>query len=139
MRSEQEMLDLILDTARSDERIRAVIMNGSRANPNAPRDIFQDFDIVYVVTDVAPFKNNYEWIERFGELMILQEPEDMGEKLPRDDGWFSYLMQFSDGNRIDLGILPLTKLDKIVEDSLSLLLLDKDGIISPFAPANESK
>ncbi|MBN1450576.1 MAG: aminoglycoside 6-adenylyltransferase [Anaerolineales bacterium] len=139
MRSEQEMLDLILDTARSDERIRAVIMNGSRANPNAPRDIFQDFDIVYVVTDVAPFKNNYEWIERFGELMILQEPEDMGEQLPRDDGWFSYLMQFSDGNRIDLGILPLTKLDKIVEDSLSLLLLDKDGIIAPFAPANESK
>lgn len=36
MRSEQEMLDLILDTARQDERIRAVILNGSRANPNAP-------------------------------------------------------------------------------------------------------
>ncbi len=30
MRSEQEMLDLILTTAREDERIRAVIMNGSR-------------------------------------------------------------------------------------------------------------
>ena len=46
MRSEQEMLDLILDTARRDDRIRAVIMNGSRANPNAPRDMFQDFDVV---------------------------------------------------------------------------------------------
>ncbi len=52
MRSEQEMLDLILDTARKDERIRAVMMNGSRANPNAPRDFFQDFDIVYFVTEV---------------------------------------------------------------------------------------
>ncbi len=138
MRSEQEMLELIVDTARCDERIRAVIMNGSRANPNAPRDIFQDFDIVYVVTDVAPFKNNYEWIKRFGELMILQEPEDMRDPPPSNDDGFSYLMQFTDGNRIDLGIYPLAKLDEIVKDSLSLLLLDKDGIIEPFAPANES-
>ena len=49
MRSEQEMLELIVDTAKRDGRIRAVIMNGSRANPNAPQDIFRDFDIVYIV------------------------------------------------------------------------------------------
>lgn len=55
MRSEQEMLALIVKTAESDERIRAVIMNGSRLNPNAPRDFFQDFDIVYFVTELAPF------------------------------------------------------------------------------------
>jgi aminoglycoside 6-adenylyltransferase len=66
MRSEREMLDLIVGVARGDERIRAVIMNGSRVNPNAPRDIFQDYDVVYFVTDVAPFKNNLEWIKRFG-------------------------------------------------------------------------
>ena len=38
MRSEKEMYDLILGFARSDERVRGVILNGSRANPNAPRD-----------------------------------------------------------------------------------------------------
>ena len=32
MRSEKEMYDLILDIAKRDERIRAVYMNGSRAN-----------------------------------------------------------------------------------------------------------
>ena len=48
MRSEQEMRDLIINTAREDERVRAVIMNGSRTNPNAPVDIFQDFDIARV-------------------------------------------------------------------------------------------
>lgn len=51
MRSEQEMFDLILNTAREDKRIRAVYMNGSRTNPSAPRDIFQDYDIVYVVRE----------------------------------------------------------------------------------------
>ena len=70
MRSEQQMLDLILDTAREDDRIRAVILNGSRTSPAAPRDPFQDFDVVYLVTDVAPFRYNYEWIARFGGLMI---------------------------------------------------------------------
>jgi aminoglycoside 6-adenylyltransferase len=138
MRSEQEMLELIVDTAKNDERIRAVIMNGSRANPNAPRDPFQDFDIVYIVTDVAPFKCNYDWIKRFGELMIMQMPEDMLDPPPNNDGSFGYLMQFADGNRIDLGIYPLEKLNELEKDSQSLLLLDKDGIIEPFAPASDS-
>lgn len=55
MRSEKEMFDLILGVAKQDERIRAVYMNGSRANPNAKKDIFQDYDIVYVVKETASF------------------------------------------------------------------------------------
>jgi aminoglycoside 6-adenylyltransferase len=138
MRSEQEMLALIVKTAEDDERIRAVIMNGSRTNPNAPRDIFQDFDIIYVVTDVAAFQDDGQWIKRFGELMILQMPEDMEDPPPSNDGSFTYLMQFTDGNRIDLTLFPLTKLNDLGKDSLSLLLLDKDGLIEPFPPSSDS-
>lgn len=138
MRSEQEMLDLIVNTARCDERIRVVIMNGSRANPNAPRDRFQDFDIVYFVTDVTPFRYNFEWIDRFGERMIMQMPEDMQDPPPAADGGFSYLMQFTDGNRIDLNICPLSELQERSRDSLSLLLLDKDGLLDPLPPPDET-
>ena len=46
MRTEEQMMKLILDTAKEDERILAVYMNGSRTNPNAPKDIFQDYDII---------------------------------------------------------------------------------------------
>lgn len=136
MRTEQEMMDLILNTAREDDRIRAVILNGSRVNPNAPRDPFQDFDVVYVVTDVAPFRppGGERWIERFGELMILQMPEDMQDPEPRDDGGYCYLMQFADGNRIDLGLWPADRAGELERDSLSVLLLDKDGIVEPFDP-----
>ena len=56
MRSEKEMYDLILGFARADERVRGVILNGSRANPNAPRDKYQDYDIVYVVRDFNSFQ-----------------------------------------------------------------------------------
>jgi aminoglycoside 6-adenylyltransferase len=138
MRSEQEMLELIINTAQNDDRIRAVIMNGSRTNPNAPRDVFQDFDIVYLVTDVASFQDDPNWIKRFGEIMILQMPEAMQDPPPRNDGGFSYLMQFTDGNRIDLGLFPIAKLNELEEDSLSRLLLDKDGIFKPFAPPSDS-
>ncbi len=50
MRTEDEMYSLILGIAKQDERIRAVYMNGSRTNPNVPKDIFQDFDVVYAIS-----------------------------------------------------------------------------------------
>ena len=137
MRSEPEMFELIVGVARADERIRVVIMNGSRANPNAPRDIFQDYDIVYVVTDVASFREDPGWIDRFGERMIMELPEAMDDPPPANNGGFTYLMQFTDGNRIDLGLVPLTGLHQFVGDSLSVLLLDKDGIVEPFAPPSD--
>jgi len=137
MRSDKEMLDLILAIARDDERIRAVILNGSRANPQVPRDFFQDFDVVYVVEDTEAFKQTPSWIERFGKLMILQLPDEMGDH-PGNTGRYAFLMQFVDGNRIDLTLYPLEKIDHLERDSLSVLLLDKDGIMEPFPPSNES-
>ena len=49
MRSEKEMYDLILGYANADENIRAVILNGSRANPNRKPDPFNDFARSYSV------------------------------------------------------------------------------------------
>lgn len=137
MRSEQEVYELIINTAQNDERIRTVILNGSRANPNATNDIFQDYDVVYIVTEVLSFKYDLDWPKRFGELMIMQMPDDMLDPPPSNDGSFAYLMQFVDGNRIDLTLYPIAKLDELGQDSLSLLLLDKDGIIRPFAPSSD--
>jgi len=82
MRTEQEMFDLILQTARDDERIRAVILEGSRADPNAPKDILQDYDIVYIVTELASFVDDPAWVQCFGELLILQMPETMQDPPP---------------------------------------------------------
>ena len=55
MRAENEMYDLILKIAKNDSRIKAVYMNGSRTNENVPKDMFQDYDIVYVVEDIRSF------------------------------------------------------------------------------------
>ena len=113
MRSEKEMYDLILDIAKRDERIRAVYMNGSRANPNIKKDIFQDYDIVYVVTETKTFIEDKKWTSNFGEPIIFQEPDKLdkmqGINIDFNNG-YTYLMQFTDGNRIDLHLQPINML-----------------------------
>ena len=138
MRREQAMMDFILQFAKDDERVRAVIMNGSRVNPNAPRDRFQDYDIVYLVTSVDDFVLDRRWMSQFGELMIIQTPGDMVVPPPEEitDGSFTFLMQFMDGNRIDLTFFPVRGIAKLQPDSLSELLLDKDGVIGPLPPSS---
>jgi aminoglycoside 6-adenylyltransferase len=137
MRTEKEMLDLILKVAQYDDNIRAVIMNGSRVNPNVPKDPFQDFDIVYFVREVEPYRKNLSFIEQFGELMILQTPEDMGDPPPENDGHYAYLMQFLDGNRIDLSFYALEKIPALTTDSLTVVLLDKDDVIPELLPPDD--
>ncbi|MDA2731405.1 aminoglycoside 6-adenylyltransferase [Bacillus cereus] len=138
MRTEKEMIDVIINTAIEDERIRAVIMNGSRVNPNVKRDCFQDYDIMYVVNDIQSFTSNHNWIHRFGEIMIVQMPEEMSLISADEDGKFPYLMQFMDGNRIDLTLAPVELINNFVrQDSLSKLLLDKDNCMEGFPPASD--
>ena len=133
MRTEKEMFDLILDVASNDDRIRAVYMNGSRANPNVPKDIFQDYDIVYVVEETATFLEDKNWIDVFGELIIKQEPCKLDKMLGIDIDFsvsYNYLMQFTDGNRIDLTILTKeAMLKSYLDDKLTIPLLDKDNCL----------
>src|SRR5512135_1014346 len=123
MRSEKEMLDLILAFARDHDEVRAVVLNGSRVNPSAKRDPFQDYDVVYFVRNVEPFRRNTELVRYFGDIMILQTPEDMSDPPAEGGGHYTYLMQFLDGNRIDLSFYALEQVNMIIKDSLSLVLL----------------
>jgi aminoglycoside 6-adenylyltransferase len=140
MRSEQRMFDLILETARADERVRAVVLNGSRANLNARRDFFQDFDVVYVVREFAALKAQRDWIDVFGGRIIMQRPDDMENWDPGEAKEYSYaaLMLFADGNRIDLTLFDINRLDRLSHDSLTIPLLDKDGILPRFPPASDA-
>ena len=136
MRSEQEMLNLILGVARRDGRVRVMAMNGSRTNPNVQKDMFQDYDIVYLVTEMESFLKDKSWMDVFGERMIMQMPDKM-EMSPSEPlrKRFAYLMQCMDGNRIDLTLVPLGQLEAYSkEDKLTVVLLDKDNCM-PEVPA----
>lgn len=137
MRSEEQMMNLILTFAREHEDIRAVVMTGSRTNPAATPDHFQDYDITYLAEDLEQYRQNSRIPDYFGEIMILQNPDDMGESVSRYTR-YAYLMQFMDGNRIDLTFRSLSDLEPILADSLALVLLDKDGRLALPPPALDS-
>lgn len=130
MRTEKEMQELILNIAEQDERIRAVYMNGSRTNPNVPKDIFQDYDVVYVVTDTKPFIEDKEWIDNFGERLYMQYPDEHPDYPSDKENFYGWLMQFKDGNRIDLHVESIAHAkENILNDKLCLVLLDKDNLL----------
>lgn len=114
MRSEEEMLNLILQFANQDDTILAVTMNGSRANRDCIRDKYSDFDIQYIVGDIKPFIKNKKWMEFFGDILIAQEPADWFSH-PYDmesKDQYPFLMQFTDGNRIDLVFVHKEKMEQ---------------------------
>jgi len=132
MRNEKEILDLIIKVAKDDERIRAVMMVGSRASQDIPKDKYQDYDITYFVKDISPFYNNTEWvIKHFGKPIIMQMPETMELIPPSGDGHFCWLMIFEDGARIDLSI----ELPPYIDDGEpAIILLDKDELLPKINP-----
>lgn len=138
MRSEKEMFDLILDIAKGDDRIRAVYMNGSRTNQNAISDIFQDYDIVYVVKETKSFIEQRQWIDIFGKRLYMQYPEE-GYYYKHDVvNCYGWLIQFEDGNRLDLHVCTLPHvLKEIKNDRLCKILLDKDGCLPDMPEATD--
>jgi aminoglycoside 6-adenylyltransferase len=134
MRSEQAVLSQLLAFANQHAAVRAVVMNGSRVNPNAPVDFFQDYDVVCFVPDPRHFLQDQAWIQTFGDLVILQQNdfEAYGKY------GYIFLMLFSDGVRIDLSFQALENLAYIGEDSLTRVLLDKDGRAPALPPSADT-
>lgn len=127
MRSEKEMLDLIIDTAVADSRIRAAYLEGSRSNPNIPEDIFQDYDIVYVVMETKSFREDKNWINRFGARLYMQYPEENVYYPSDGDCCYGWLMQFADGNRLDLHVRTWENARSNLE--MYKILVDKDKLM----------
>ena len=139
MRDEATMYKLFMDIAKQDERILAVYMNGSRTNVNAPKDIFQDYDIVFVVRETKSFIEDKDWILRFGKILYMQYPDEHPDYPNDKENHYGWLMQFADGNRVDLTVqtVPYAR-EHIGDDRLCRILLDKEGILPEIPEATDA-
>lgn len=134
MRTEIEILGSLISFANSTEEIRAVILNGSRANPNIPSDPFSDYDVVFCVRDTSLFINNTHWMDYFGPRIIVQHNIINQDNVSRH----IFLMLFTDGIRIDVTFFPVRHASMLQEDSLKKTILDKDKKFQNFQPADDS-
>ncbi|KRG15703.1 aminoglycoside adenylyltransferase [Virgibacillus soli] len=139
MRSEAKMMEMLMGFAKNDKRIRLIMLEGSRTNPSITRDAFQDFDLSFFVTELESFKRSDDWLDIFGKRLIMQKPEDMELFPPELGNWFSYLMLFEDGNKVDLTLIPLQEVEEYFfkSDGLVEVLLDKDSLVKKELQAND--
>ena len=125
MRTEAEILNLILQTARTIQ-VEAVAMSGSRTDTKAPKDEFQDYDVVYVVDDLDNLTSNLSWLDHFGKRIIEQEVRLGHRRL--------FLMLFEDGNRIDLTLCPKEHIQEWVDsEAVFTVLEDSEHLFEPYS------
>ena len=127
MRTETEILDILIKTAKN-LKVKAVAMSGSRACPKAPKDEFQDYDVVYIVDDFDNLTSALSWLNQFGKLIIEQEVSLGNRRL--------YLMLFEDGNRIDLSLCPKEYIQEWVDSEAGFTVLeDEKGLFESYSPS----
>ena len=125
MRTETEMFDVILQTAKMLQ-VDAVAMSGSRTNPKAPKDEFQDYDVVYIMEDLDGLIVDLAWLDQFGKRIIEQEVTLGHRRL--------YLMLFEDGNRIDLTLCPKEDINEWVDSEAGFtVLVDDKGLFESYS------
>ena len=127
MRTDQEILVLILETAKKLQ-VDAVALSGSRIDTKAPKDEFQDYDVVYIVDDLDTLTRDLAWLHQFGTRNIEQHNILGNRRL--------YLMLFEDGNRIDLTLCPKDHIQEWVDSEADYTVLkDEKGLFESYSPS----
>ena len=125
MRTDQEILGLILETAKKLQ-VDAVALSGSRTNQKIQTDEFQDYDVVYIVDDLDNLTSNLSWLDQFGKRIVEQEVTLGHRRL--------FLMLFEDGNRIDLTLCPKEDINEWVDSEASFtVLVDDKGLFESYS------
>ena len=127
MRTETEMMDLILQIAESLQ-VEAVALSGSRADIHSLRDQFQDYDVVYIVENLEDLISDLSWLDQFG-IRLIEQHNVLGHRR-------LYLMLFEDGNRIDLTLCPKEYIQEWVESEANFeVIKDDKGLFESYLPS----
>ena len=126
MRTDTEMMNLILQIADTIE-VEAIALSGSRTNPQALKDEFQDYDVVYIVDDLEDLISDLSWLDQYGNRLIEQHNRLGHRRL--------YLMLFEDGNRIDLTLCPKEYIQEWVDSEANFeVIKDDKGLFEAYQP-----
>ena len=120
------MLNLILQIAKKIQ-VDAVALSGSRTDVQAPKDKFQDYDVVYIVENLEDLISDLSWLDQFG-MRLIEQHNVLGHRR-------LYLMLFQDGNRIDLTLCPKEHIQEWVDSEAGFRVLKDDkGLFESYLP-----
>ena len=126
MRTDTEMMNMILQIADTLE-VEAIALSGSRTNPQASKDEFQDYDVVYIVENLNDLLSDLSWLDQFG-MRLIEQHNVLGHRR-------LYLMLFEDENRIDLTLCPKEYIQEWVDSEANFeVIKDDKGLFEAYQP-----
>lgn len=143
MAGRRDLLLEIESLIEEDPRIRAAVLQGSRADPRAELDALSDYDVALFVRELEDFARDRSFLDRFGPVLLLQTPEEMDEPPPLGDGRVVYLVQFADGDRLDLTLHSAeahsTRDSRPpLLESMTRVLVDRDGMLADLPEPSDA-
>ena len=129
MKPEVDQFTELIDWGKDSENVRAMLMTGSRAEPNSFTDSLSDYDIELYVKDTAPFLKD-DWMEFLGNIMIRWPLEPASTF---SEHWITRLVIFTNGSRFDFQITGLQNPDHSTLRHGFKIILDKDNLFSCLA------
>lgn len=113
----------IIHWAESEETIRAILLQGSRAR-EGDFDEFSDYDLVLVCQDAAPYTKSDEWLERIAPVWVcVKEERKLGGR-----AFPTRLVIFEGGVKVDFSFFPTNALDLATREG-GQVVLDKDHLL----------
>lgn len=136
---ESEVLRRVLRWAAGEATVRAVILESSRAIPNAPRDALIDYDVSFLVTDPATWQAPGDWVRALGEPLLRVRDVVEVDGLPVQND----MLLFADGVKVDCSFWSVEIAERIAArgvlptewDHGYRVLLDRDGLTVGWPPA----
>ena len=135
---EVDVINRLVQWARSQPLVRALVLESSRASENAPVDILSDYDVILVVSDMKPFSQHETWLQDFGKILVLLRDKGQMHGLKH----YNRLVLYEDGTKIDYIIWPVALLQKVlaeprlpdVLDHGYRVLVDKEHLAQGLKP-----
>lgn len=138
-----DVVENLIRWADQQDLVRAVVLTSSRAIPNAPVDLFSDYDVILSLRSIEPFHADRRWLEVFGPILaVYRDPLIDEDGLVRS----AYVVQYENGLKIDFNLWPVELLERVAKrdhiiaefDAGYQVLLDKDGLTIDLKPPTYS-
>jgi aminoglycoside 6-adenylyltransferase len=115
----QQLSRRVVDWARTQPFIQAILLVGSRARVDHSADQWSDLDLVLFVSDLEPYQRDWTWLSAFGEVLLhVQDFTGRG-----DPEW---LVLFADGLKGDFALVNVPELLADSSSSIEALLAATD-------------
>jgi aminoglycoside 6-adenylyltransferase len=117
---QEAVLRHVLEWARGEPNIRAVVLTGSIARGDGSADEHSDLDIELYVRDPSSLLDRDTWYRQFGEVLVVEELENPGWHPTR-------LVYYADG-KIDFMVASVDVFGGATYTDPFQVLLDKDNV-----------